>query len=530
MRGTGHRSGWQRADSVVVRVVALSLLALSLSGCARPGGGTVVVAPSRVPEGAAVVRMLLVNDVYVSDTLRDGSGGLARVAYLRDSMERATGQPVLFMLAGDVLSPSVLGKWYGGAQMVDAFNAARLDYATLGNHEFDGSRANLLSRVGESRFRWLSGNCGEATGPAFAGVRGWDTVRVAGVRVGILGTTIVRDYPSYVRCRDADVNTTALVDTLQRAGAELIVALTHRNLTDDVRTLAVEPRVTAILGGHDHNGRRAERAGRLLVKAVSNSRTAILVTFTRSPEGWNVRDSVFRIGAGMREEPKTASVVAAWRDTLFRRIGPDAVLGIASEPINAVDSISKRESPFGNMIADAIRIGARADVGMINSGALRFDDVMDAGPITRHMIEGIFLFADETRVVTFPVSGARLRVLLEHGVAQGSLGEGPYPQVSGVRFAFDARLPSDARLVGELRRDDGRVIAPGDTLQLALVTYPACRGGDGYRVPEAATVCKALESNPVTAPRAADLVLAHLKSMRGRIEPPLIGRVTRHDR
>ena len=97
------------------------------------------------PAGS-IVRMLLVNDVYVADTLRDGSGGLARVAFLRDSIERATNSTVLYVLAGDFLSPSVLGKWYGGAQMVDVFNASRLDYATVGNHEFDGSRSNLLDR------------------------------------------------------------------------------------------------------------------------------------------------------------------------------------------------------------------------------------------------------------------------------------------------------------------------------------------------------------------------------------------------
>lgn len=35
------------------------------------------------------------------------------------------------------------------AQMVDGFNAARLDVATLGNHEFDNSRSNLVTRLGE---------------------------------------------------------------------------------------------------------------------------------------------------------------------------------------------------------------------------------------------------------------------------------------------------------------------------------------------------------------------------------------------
>ncbi len=501
-------------------VAALFLLA----GC-RAGGSSALT-----PVGDATVRVLLVNDVYVIDTLRDGSGGLPRVAALRDSIARATGAPVLFVLAGDVLSPSVLGKWYGGAQMIDGFNAARLDYATIGNHEFDGSRANLLARLGESKFQWLSGNCGESNGTPFPGVRGWDTVRVGGVKVGIVGTTVERDYPSYVACRNADSATTALVDTVTSAGAELVVALTHRFMFEDVRTLQTEPRIHAILGGHDHDGRRQVHDGRLLIKAVSNSRTAALVTFTKRGARWEIRDSVIRIGAGMPDDPGTAAVVARWRDTLTRRIGPDRVLGIAPEPINAIDSISKRESPFGNMIVDAMRLGTGADVAMINSGALRFDDMMAAGPITRHMVEGIFLFADETRAVTFPITAARLRTLLENGIGRGGLGSGPYPQVSGVSFTFDARRPSGDRIVGELRRGDGRVLAADETVRLTFVSYPACRGGDGYRIPEASTACATLNADPMSMPRTVDLVIRHLEAMNGRIVAPPIGRVTRLDR
>ena len=508
----------------------MSVLALSALGCVR-GAPRIARSPvtARIANGS-IVRMLLVNDVYGIDTLRDGRGGLARVAHLRDSIERVTNAPVIFVLAGDFLSPSVLSKWYGGAQMVNGFNAARLDIAVLGNHEFDGSRTTLLARIGESHFRWQSGNCGEANGRAFPGVRGWDTLRVKDVRVGIFGTTVVRDYPAYVQCRDADTATTALVDTLQSVGADLIVAITHRNMLEDTATLIHEPRVAAILGGHDHNGRRFVYDGRLLIKAMSNARTAALVTFTRVGNRWRVQDTIFRIDAGMIDEPKTRVVVQAWRDTLIRRIGPDRVLGVAPEAINAIDSISKRESPFGNMIVDAMRIGSKADVAMINSGALRFDDVMAAGPITRHMIEGIFLFADETRALTFTLTGARLRAVLEHGVGVGSLANGPYPQVSGVRFAFDARRPTGARLVGALTRDDGRVIGPKDTVRVTFVSYPACRGGDGYKIPEAADACRTLETTPTAWPRTADLVLQHLESMQGRIVAPPIGRVTRLDR
>lgn len=482
------------------------------------------IAACRAPRAREqAVRMLLVNDVYVTDTLRDGRGGLARVAALRESIERANGDTVLFVLAGDVVSPSVLGKWYGGVQMVDGFNAARLDLATLGNHEFDGSRANLVARLHESRFRWLSANWSEASGAPFPGVHGWDTLRLGGVKVGILGTTVVQDYAPYVSCRNPDSATTAGVDTLLQQGSELVVALTHRFRLEDVTTRENEPCITAILGGHDHDGRRAVRDRRLLVKAVSNSRTAILVTFTRDgATPWRVFDQRFDIGPGMRDDPATAAAVQRWRDTLTRRIGPDRVLGIAREPINAIDSISKRERPFGNMIADAMRVGTKADVALINSGALRFDDMMPAGPITRHMIEGVFLFADETRVVTFD--------LLEGSVGRGGLNNGPYLQLSGVRFQFDATLPSSARVVGALTRDTGRPIGVTDTLQVSMVTYPSCRSGDGYRIPEAAEACRALEAAPGSRSRTADLVLQHLERMNGRIVPPPIGRVTRLDR
>ena len=232
----------------------------------------------------------------------------------------------------------------------------------------------------------------------------------------------------------------------------------------------------------------------------------------------------------MREDPATLASVQRWRDTLTRRIGPDRVLGIAPEPINAIDSVSKRESRFGNMITDGMRAGTGADVALINSGALRFDDMMAAGPITRHLIEGVFLFADETRAVTFPLTGARLREMLETGVRQGALGGGAYPQVSGVRFRIDARRPSGSRVVGDLTRDDGRVIAPGDTLRVTFVTYPACRSGDGYRIPEAAAACQQVERQPSSAPRTVDLVIQHLERMNGRIVAPPLGRVTRLDR
>ncbi len=497
-------------------------------GPASAGARSPVVTGPSAAARVPTVRFLLVNDVYVAEGQRDGSGGLARVAALRDSLERATGSRVLYVLAGDVLSPNLLGKWYGGAQMVDVFNASRLDFAALGNHEFDNSRANLVARVAESKFPWLSGNCTENGGKAFPGVKGWDTLTVDGVRVGVFGTTIVREYPSYVQCANADTVTRALVDTLSKTGAKLIVGITHRNVADDIRTLQLENGVQAILGGHEHVGKRANVGGRLVVKAQSNARTAVFVTFTLQNGTWEQRDTSFTIRSGQTEDAKTLAVVNAWSDSLRLRIGPDRVIGASAEMVDATDSTShKGESIFGDFIADAMQIGTRADVAMINTGAIRFDDYIMPGPITTHLVESIFLFADETRAVTFTLSGARLREVLEHGVAPGSLFEGPYPQVSGVQFAFDATLPSGRRIVGPVLRANGRPIADTDSITVTFVAYPACRGGDGYKIPEAVDACKRMEADPKTAKRTVDLIIAHIEGMGGQIVWPKVGRVTR---
>ena len=120
---------------------------------------------AKAPEPLNPVRFLLINDVYVADTLSDGTGGLARVATVRNRL--ADQGQVLFVLAGDFLSPSLLTKYYGGRQMVEALNAAKLDYATFGNHEFELPRDTLIARIDQSSFKWLSTNCTLADGNRF---------------------------------------------------------------------------------------------------------------------------------------------------------------------------------------------------------------------------------------------------------------------------------------------------------------------------------------------------------------------------
>ena len=126
--------------------------------------------------------------------------------------------------------------------------------------------------------------------------------------------------------------------------------------------------------------------------------------------------------------------------------------------------------------------------------------------------------------MTFPITGARLRTILERGVSEGAVGKGAYLQVSGLKYSWDRSKPSGSRIVGNVTTTDGKVIGPNDTIRLSFNVYPACEGGDGYTVPEAKAACDARGS----APKAVDLVMKHITTtLGGRVAPPAAGRVNR---
>jgi 2',3'-cyclic-nucleotide 2'-phosphodiesterase (5'-nucleotidase family) len=497
-----------------MRRLARAGILLGLAAC----GGR-----ARAPEPLNPVRFLLVNDVYVADTMADGRGGLARVATVRHRL--ADQGPVLFVLAGDLLAPSLLSKFYGGRQMVDAMNAAKLDYATLGNHEFDLPVDTLEARIAASKFKWISSNCTQADGTPFPHVLPWDTVRVSGHKVGLFGLTLQGAYPRRVRCGNPDSAAHESIERLTADSAELIVAITHQTIGADRDLLAREPRLDLILGGHEHEAQDSVVSGRHVVKADANARTAQFVTLWGGKEKWRQAVGLVPIDSRLPEDTAVAPVVRAWQDSLRVHLGPERTVGRTAVPIDARDVVGrKEESVLGDLVTDAMRAGTGADVALLNAGTLRLDDLIRPGPITNYQLESIFLFADSTLVLAFPISGARLRAVLEHGVSDGSLGKGGFLQVSGVSFTYDPAAPSDHRITGEIRRTGGRAIGGSDTVRLAFPVYPACGHGDGYDVPEALAACSARQS----APRAVDLLMQYVTdSLRGEIRAPTDGRIVR---
>lgn len=468
------------------------------------------------------VRFLSINDVYVADTLVDGNGGLARLATLK---QRIQGEgPVLFVLAGDFLSPSLLTRWYGGRQMVEALNAAGLDYATFGNHEFDLSRDELLARLSEMKFKMVSTNCVQADGSRFPGVLPWDTVSVQGQRIGIFGLTLPDDYPGYVRCESPDSAARAAIDALTGMKADMIVAITHQALENDIALLNSEGNLDLILGGHEHEAHTIAVGSRYVLKADADAVSTQFNTLWGARNEWRQAPRLLDVKPSLLPDTAVEYVVKRWRDSLEMKLGPDNPIGVVMEPLDATSSsLQSHETNFGDIVADAIRAGTGADVGLMNGGGLRLDAIVPKGPIGTYTVESIFLFADGTRIITTSISGTRLREILENAYSTRNFGAGGFLQVSGIRFTVDRSRPDGSRVVGQLQREDQSLIAPTSVIRVSMPAWMACRDGDGFHVPEAKNACGA----EAQAPRAAELLMRHITvRLGGKVTAPPGGRIT----
>src|SRR5688572_6166007 len=135
-------------------LIVAVLLCSSLLPAHRPLGADEGLAS----RSGAPLTFLQLADVYVT-TSQDGgkTGGLARVATLKKQLS-APGKTVVFALSGDFLSPSVASSVFKGRQMVETLNAAGLDIATLGNHEFDFGTEVLRERMKEAKWQWVVSN------------------------------------------------------------------------------------------------------------------------------------------------------------------------------------------------------------------------------------------------------------------------------------------------------------------------------------------------------------------------------------
>jgi 5'-nucleotidase len=431
------------------------------------------------PRANAPVTFLQINDVYQTAPV-DNVGGLARVATIKRRVTDEGRTPFL-VLAGDFLSPSVASSVFKGEQMVAALNAAGLDMATLGNHEFDFGDDVLIQRMNEAKWQWIVSNVVDRrTGRPIGGAAPYVIKQFGTLKVGFIGlclttSEITGDKLKHTRLIDPLTAAGRFLPILKERGAQVIVAVTHLPYAQDRRLLERFPEIDLVIGGHEHFPITATTGRALISKAGSDAKFVARIDVKRLATGRVERFfQMIPVTADIPDEPRTADVVAAYEVRLGVEL--DAVLGEITVPLNA-ESVRLRasEQPIGDLVADAMRERVDADVAILNSGSIRGDRTYPAGPVRRRALLAVHPFGNV--ICKIEVTGAVLLQALNSGVSKMPAAAGQFPQVSGLTMTVSLSAPAGNRV-----RDVKVAGEPLDPAKRYTVAIPdfLLKGGDAY--------------------------------------------------
>jgi 5'-nucleotidase len=517
--------------SVLPRARAgLSLLALALlaAGC------------TTAPRAPITLNLVAINDFHgnlepskytytsaatgKSETLRAGgiealSGALA--AWRKEDKD------LLFIGAGDLIgaSPALSSMW-ADEPSIEAMNLLGLRLSSVGNHEFDQGRKELLRQqsggcdsprpnkacrlmpnYGGARFTYLAANVLDSTtGKPF--MPGYRVEDVKGVKVGVAGAVLQGTASVAVASAIAGLDfideAEAINKTLPQMraeGAKVFIALIHeggrtdespdqpgcKGLTGGVVDIVkkLDPAIRLVITGHSHQGYLCTVDGRIVTQADAAGHLLSRIALKVDPSSGAIPDidvkNVVMDPAKFPADPQVAAYLANVKErsraALARPLGK---LGTATVARMANEA---GESPLGNLIADAVLAATRAQgaqIGFMNNGGIRKDlDTSDAALTTNFGHAQAVLPFGNTLVV-MDLTGAQLRRLLEQQWQRPSASGATILQVSqGLSYTWDETRPAGQRLVPGSLRFMGKPVDDKQSYRVVANNFLA-EGGDNF--------------------------------------------------
>jgi 5'-nucleotidase / UDP-sugar diphosphatase len=503
------------------------------------------------------------------------TGGFARLATAVEAeraRKRQAGEPVLLTSAGDNIGGTPFS-WLildGAAPELTLMREIGYDVITLGNHEFDYDSERLAGSQRSAGYPAAAGlmaivatNTRPPAGHPLGatGIRNTHVIDLPnGVRVGfigLIGEGAQRFAPGAapVEFIDARAAAAAAVPELRRAGAQVIIALTHSGLREDRALARAVPDIDVILGGHDHRliEEPIHEGRTLIVHPGSDLRQLVRVELAFDPTTGTVRVRndetaapwIVALDASVREDERILGMIDEFTSRVERRIGEwsdgagqslSQVITQSESPLRYRPAMS--ETSLGNFVTDAMRAAAErvtgrpVHVAVLGSGQLRGDVTPGAtdwnrGQVVLHDLLGVVSLGagNDDRpgypLVAVWLTGDELRRVLEVSVLLSELlGPSYYLQVSGLRARYAparalwGRIPfkgtplPSGRAVLSAEREDGARLVPlerGDTTLYHVVT-------DRYVASFLPTVGRLLPSFMVTPKDAAGRPIADLDS------------------
>jgi len=324
---------------------------------------------------------------YTND-LHSHFGAMGRIAAMIDDLRSEPNSEMLLLDIGDHMdraAPETEGTM--GQANVDILNLTGYDAITIGNNEGLTFTLELLGETYASlRCPVICNNIVEQrTGQPPEWMRRHLIVQRGPFTIGLIGATAAfSDFYSLLGWDALDPIETIQYDVEQlRPRVDLIVVMSHLGILLDRQLAETIPDIDLIIGGHTHH---------LLEEPLIIGKTAITaagkfgnylgkIKYRRNPVSGlpEIYDGkVLQVGQGA-ESDVILSSIDTYRGKAKARL--DRTVTTMDRKLSISYS---SESPFGNLLAQAVRRFTNSELSIINSGQLLSD--LPAGDISEGML------------------------------------------------------------------------------------------------------------------------------------------------
>ena len=331
---------------------------------------------------SSTVTLLAINDVYQLDNLTYFAS--CKEEHERELNEMGIHNGCIGLLAGDFVSPSLLSTVDYGQSMVDCLNKCGLNYCSLGNHENDIPYAQLLLRIQESQFSWISSNL-NIPGTYHHYIH---TVKCGDIERKILFLGFLTEDPFiYNHHSFNDIPIYPVLATIlhqihllkhEFPDIDLIIPMTHQDISFD-RELLKTGLFPLILGGHDHESYlETNSQGHILLKTGFNAENIGICKIN-----WLDNESLPTIDVELvpcKQYPKHPQITHTIQEyqRLIEKMSMAPLFSITPEPFplfpwNEVSSYDCRRysTTLTTILCTDLRDATGADCCLINAGSFR---------------------------------------------------------------------------------------------------------------------------------------------------------------
>ena len=422
-----------------------------------------------VPEKSASAYALTDLDFATLAKTYGRIGGLDRLATVVKHVRAERGnEKVLFLDGGDTWQGSLGANRSKGQDMVDCMALLKPD-AMTGHWEFTYGETRVKELVKTLDYPFLALNIRDTewNEPAFEPMKLFEK---GGLRIAVLGQAFPYTPVANPRwlmpkwsfgIREEDVR--ANVEKARKAGAQLVVLLSHNGFDVDRKLASRVPGIDVILTGHTHDALpEAIKVGTTLLVA-SGSHGKFVSRLDLDVQNGAVKDFRYRLiplfSDAIKPDAEMAAAIATARAPYTRELGRE---------VGRADSLLYRRGNFNGTFDDlicaallterdaeiALSPGFRWGTSVLPGQAITVEDIHNATAITY------------PQAYRASMTGERLKEILED-VADNLFNLDPYYQqggdmvrCGGLGYAIDVSKPMGQRISAMTQLKSGKAIEP----------------------------------------------------------------------